>query len=163
MGKAETLVETFEANLRVGVKADPAKIYAALTEPRQLAKWWTSDTRGNGTRVGDTLQFFFRDGTFCQQFKVTALEPNRLVRWTGLADGMEDWLGTEVSFELKPDTARPNVGQTYVRFRHSGWREKTDFFAHCSTHWAIFLVSLKDLMETGKGQPAPHEILIDHF
>jgi uncharacterized protein YndB with AHSA1/START domain len=50
---------SYEINFQVGVKATPDEVYEALTEPRKLAKWWTSDTRGNGTRVGDPLEFWF--------------------------------------------------------------------------------------------------------
>src|SRR5215475_3367885 len=38
-----------------------------------------------------------------------------------------------------------------VIFRHSGWRESTDFQGHCSMRWAVLLLSLKDVLERGKG------------
>lgn len=28
---------------------------------------------------------------------------------------------------------------------------------HCSTKWAVYLMSLKALVETGKGNPNPHD------
>jgi len=31
---------------------------------------------------------------------------------------------------------------------------------HCSTKWATFLMSLKALMESGKGRPFPEDVLI---
>ena len=34
--------------------------------------------------------------------------------------------------------------------------------AHCSCKWAVFLLSLKDALETGKGRPFPDDIHIDH-
>ena len=34
---------------------------------------------------------------------------------------------------------------------------------HCSTKWAIFLMSLKALVETGKGQPNPADVKIDNW
>ncbi|WP_315983248.1 hypothetical protein [Aliamphritea spongicola] len=49
-----------------------------------------------------------------------------------------------------------------VRFRHANWEEATDFMAHCTTKWAVFLLSLKALIETGTGQPFPDDIHIDH-
>ncbi len=69
----------------------------------------------------------------------------------------EAWVGTEVSFDLIP---RDN--QVMVRFRHANWEEATDFMAHCTTKWAVFLLSLKALIETGTGQPFPDDIHIDH-
>ena len=43
------------------------------------------------------------------------------------------------------------------RFAHTGWREPVDFMYHCSTKWATFLMSLKSLLETGTGAPAPDD------
>ena len=34
---------------------------------------------------------------------------------------------------------------------------------HCSTKWAVFLMSLKSLVETGKGDPYPNDIKIDNW
>jgi hypothetical protein len=33
----------------------------------------------------------------------------------------------------------------------------------CSTKWAVFLLSLKSLLETEKGAPAPNEIKLDRW
>lgn len=66
---------SYETNLQIGVKASPGIVYKALTEPRRLDQWWTSDTRGSGTNVGDTLEFWFED--LCQKFEVEALRPGK--------------------------------------------------------------------------------------
>ncbi len=52
---------------------------------------------------------------------------------------------------------------TIVLFRHANWREVVEFTAHCSTKWATFLLRLKDLLETGKGRPAPDDLRIGDF
>ena len=70
---------------------------------------------------------------------------------------MDEWVGTEITFRLKPDDA-----QIYVHFTHSNWGSDTDLLAHCSTKWAVFLLSLKDLLEKGKGRPSPDSWPIDH-
>jgi hypothetical protein len=69
----------------------------------------------------------------------------------------EPWMGTEILFQLLSDGE-----QTFVRFTHSNWKELTDFLAHCSTKWAVFLLSLKDEAEVGQGKPFPDDIQIDH-
>ena len=66
-------------------------------------------------------------------------------------------MGTEVSFELTN-----GEGQTYVLFKHSDWKASSDFMGHCSTKWAVFLLSLKQAVETGKGKPFPDDVPIDH-
>ncbi len=52
---------------------------------------------------------------------------------------------------------------TLVLFRHEGWREPVEFMHHCSTKWATYLVSLKALIETGAGAPAPDDVKIDSW
>jgi hypothetical protein len=37
-----------------------------------------------------------------------------------------------------------------------------EFSAHCSTKWAVFLLSLKDLLEKDKGQSAPDDVAVNH-
>ena len=143
-----------EANLRVGIQASVEDVYAALTDTKKLARWWTSDTRGDGSKLGSTLEFWF--GSFCQKFEVDALDAGKLVRWKATAEGMSEWAGTNVAFTLSNDGK-----QTFVRFRHSGWRADTDFFAHCSTKWTTFLLSLKSLLENGTGTPAPNDVKIE--
>jgi hypothetical protein len=44
--------------------------------------------------------------------------------------------------------------------KHSGWRELVEFMHHCSTKWATFLLSLRDLLEKSDGHPAPHDVKI---
>jgi uncharacterized protein YndB with AHSA1/START domain len=149
-------MKTYSILHEVGIKASPEAVYQALTDTKQLAGWWTSDTRGSGSAVGTVLEFWF--GDFCQKFEVVELQPGKLVRW--LADrkeGVEEWAGTEVAFSLSADDK-----QCFVHFSHSGWRSDGGIFPHCSTKWAVFMLSLKDLLEKGKGQPSPDDVQINH-
>jgi uncharacterized protein YndB with AHSA1/START domain len=137
----------------VGIKASPADIYKALTDVDQLAKWWTSDTRGE-SKTGKTLEFRFNK--FGQEMKVGELKAGELVRWLPTENGVPDWVGSTIEFAIIPAD-----GQTFVQFRHSGWREKTAMYPHCSIKWAVFMLSLKDLVETGKGRPFPNDMQVN--
>jgi hypothetical protein len=70
-------------------------------------------------------------------------------------DSAPEWVGTEVRFDLEP-----TEGGTFVCFQHVGWQQEGPFFAHCSTKWATFMLSLKQLVETGEGSPFPRDIPI---
>ncbi len=35
--------------------------------------------------------------------------------------------------------------------------------SHCSTKWAIFLMSLKSLVETGRAAPYPNDVQISNW
>ena len=52
---------------------------------------------------------------------------------------------------------------TIVMFGHRKWREEVEFMGHCSTKWATYLLSLRDLVETGKGKPAPNDLMISNW
>ena len=143
-----------EINHRVGIKAKPAAIYQALTTDSGLATWWTSETSGAGA-VGSTIEFRFNETAV--QFTVAELIPDKLVRWTHSGDIPDGWVGSEIIFLLQPE-----ADQTFVRFTHGNWQAVSDFLGHCSTKWAVFLLSLKAALETGTGQPFPNDIQIDH-
>jgi uncharacterized protein YndB with AHSA1/START domain len=138
---------------RVGITATPEKVYEALTTVEGLAAWWTTDTSGDGDGV---LKFRFGNvGGF--DMKVLDLQPNARVLWE-VVEGPAEWVGTTVSFDLAQD------GEwTIVLFAHAGWREPVEFMNHCSTKWAIFLMSLKSVVETGTGAPHPHDVQISDW
>ncbi|MGW0971663.1 SRPBCC family protein [Streptomyces sp. NPDC002516] len=138
---------------RVGTTATRDTVYQALTTVDGLAAWWTSDTEGDGE---DVLRFRFGDvGGF--DMKVLELQPDTRVRWEVVA-GPEEWIGTTVTFDLKQDG-----DWTIILFAHEGWREQVEFMNHCTTKWALFLMSLKSLVETGTGAPHPHDVQISNW
>ncbi len=140
---------------RIGATAAPEKVYDALTTRDGLAAWWTTDTTGDGV-VGGTIQFRFGDaGGF--DMKVLDQRPNERVEWE-VTDGPAEWIGTHVSFDLKRED-----DYTIVLFKHEGWREPVEFMSHCSTKWATFLMSMKQLVETGTGAPYPQEVRISNW
>jgi len=139
---------------KVGIRSSSAEaVYKALTTLEGLSGWWTG-TRGDG-RAGGVLQFRFGERGF--DIEVLALEPARRVAWR-VIDGPEEWIGTRIGFDI-----REGDGWAVVLFRHEGWKEPVEFMHHCSTKWAVFLISLKSLLETGKGTPWPHETKLDSW
>jgi uncharacterized protein YndB with AHSA1/START domain len=135
----------------VGVKSSPVDVYHALTTVEGLSGWWTTTTQGD-SQIGGVLQFRFGTGGF--DMKVLELRPAERVLWQVVA-GPEDWVGTTIDFDLKR-----NGDWTNVRFNHAGWKAPTEFMHQCSTKWAVFLMSLKSLLETAQGAPWPNDIQI---
>ena len=59
--------------------------------------------------------------------------------------------GHTISWDLKQED-----DNTIILFKHEGWREPVEFMYHCTTKWAVFLLSLKadsSRQETGAPQP----------
>ena len=145
---------------RVGIKASSQEVYKALVTRDGLAGWWTTNTQGDG-KIGGVIKFRFSapDGREIGGFDVKVLEqrPAERVLWQ-VTEGPAEWIGTKVSFELKQEG-----DYSIVLFKHAGWKEPVEFMHHCSTKWATFLISLKALVETGKGAPSPGDIPISNW
>jgi uncharacterized protein YndB with AHSA1/START domain len=140
---------------RVGVQTPtPQKVYDALTTVQGLAGWWTDDTKGNGD-LGGVLEFRFPAGGF--DMEVVEQRPAEKVAWR-VVDGPPEWVGTTINWDLRQDG-----DYTIVLFSHQGWKEPVEFMHHCSTKWGSYLMSLKSLVETGTGAPAPRDVRIDDW
>ena len=141
---------------RVGVRgSSPDDVYAALTTLEGLSGWWARDTTGTPDAVGGVVAFRFVPGGF--DMRVVELLPGKRVLWE-VVEGPAEWVGTQVSFELS------QAGDfTIVLFEHRGWTEPVEFMYHCSTKWATYLVSLKQLVETGAGAPDPDDLPISDW
>ena len=145
---------------KVGIKSSSLDdVYQALTTRDGLSGWWTINTQGE-SKVGGTLRFRFSAGGVDVggfEMKVLELNPAKRVLWQ-VADGPAEWIGAKISFDLKQEGE-----YVIVLFKHQDWNEPVEFMHHCSTKWAIFLMSLKSLLETGKGTPNPDDIKIDNW
>jgi uncharacterized protein YndB with AHSA1/START domain len=140
---------------RVGMKAaSPDDVYAAVTTLEGLSGWWATDTKGQ-PEVGGVLEFRFEPGGF--DMRVLELKPAESVLWE-VIDGPPEWIGTTVRWTL-----RKEGDYTIVLFAHEGWKEPVEFMYHCSTKWATFLVSLKQLVESGTGAPEPYDLKISDW
>jgi len=123
----------FDILHRVGIKASLDKVYNALGTPEGVAGWWTTATTGDN-KAGGMITFRFTDN------------------------------GRELGFfDMKIVELKQEDDFTIVLFSHEGWKEPVEFMYHCSTKWAIFLMSLKSLGETGKGQPSPNDVKIGNW
>jgi uncharacterized protein YndB with AHSA1/START domain len=135
---------------KLEIRSPRARVYEALSTQDGLAQWWTKDTKAEPS-VGAVAEFSFVGGKYVTKMKIDVLDPGKRVAWTCVG-GSEEWLGTTITFDLSEEN-----GETVVRFGHRGWREPTDFLAHCSYRWAYFLRSLKLYLQEGKGTPHPDD------
>jgi uncharacterized protein YndB with AHSA1/START domain len=144
---------------RIGIKASPEKVFAALSSITGLANWWTNEVSGS-TEKGGKIEFIFRaingdvKGSMLMQVENTTPD---CVSWR-CVDGPTEWINTQIRFDLSQQD-----NQTILLFGHREWREAVEFTAHCSMKWATFLLSLRDYVETGKGKPSPNDVKIDNW
>ncbi|MBL4647836.1 MAG: SRPBCC domain-containing protein [Gammaproteobacteria bacterium] len=136
---------------QIGIQADNQEVYRALTTIEGLSGWWTK-TSGNPER-GGVVNFHFGD-MLCVM-KILEQAPDKKVVWQNTA-GSDQWLNTKLTFELE---VAGNA--TLVNFTHADWQAVTPFMRHCSTKWAVFLLSLECFLESGTGKPYPDDIAVD--
>lgn len=145
---------------RIGIKSSPSQVFKAIATIDGLSHWWTEDVKGD-EKIGGKIEFTFRTGTGevmgKMVMKVLELNPEKEVRWRCI-DGPEEWIGTDIAFEWSMQD-----DQTIMIFGHRNWREAVEFMAHCSMKWAVFLLSLREYVETGKGSPSPNDLKIDNW
>ena len=121
-------------------------VFAALTTPADLTKWWTRAS-GSGATGGE-LTFYFVDSQAVM--RVDNAERASNVKWTVLVcEPLPDWVGTTLNFEVSPDER----GGSVVRFRHAGLAQ-LECLDQCSSAWTHYLASLVDFVDTGKGDPS---------
>jgi uncharacterized protein YndB with AHSA1/START domain len=144
---------------KIGIKAPVSKVHAALSTVAGVAGWWTKETSGE-SRLGGTMHVVFRspsgDEMGQMKFELRKSTSEEVV-WRFTA-GPEEWIGTDVTFALSQ-----HGESTILLFGHRNWREAVEFTAHCSMKWATFLLSLRQLLETGTGLPAPDDVKIDNW
>ena len=140
----EGLDQDYESRLTLTASTDA--VFDALTTIEGLAGWWAPVT-GDGLTGGE-LTFKF-DPAAPVVMRVDAADRGVEVRWTNVANHLEDWVGTTLHFDLE---AMP-AGGTELRFRHAGLTPRLECFSDCKNGWDHFIPSLRSYVETGTGNP----------
>jgi uncharacterized protein YndB with AHSA1/START domain len=130
------------------IAAAPQRVWDALTQPDEIARWWTDDVSIT-PEIGSLAEFRFSQGTFVIQFEVAELDQDKLVRWiTRQGPATGHWAGTSVTWQLEP--VRDG---TKLVFNHDQFAQADRRYELTRAWWEHFLGSLKSYLETGKGTP----------
>ena len=145
---------------RIGIQSSASNVYKAIATIEGLRNWWTEEVEGE-EQTGSSIEFTFRseDGDVLgvMKMQVTELIDEKSIRWK-CTEGPEEWIGTDITFDLVQ-----HGDQIVILFGHRNWREPVEFMAHCSMKWAVFLLSLREYVETGEGKPSPNDLKIDNW
>ena len=97
------------------------------------------------------------------------------------AQRVANYLASDVEYDTNTQPGILPVGRAVYKGRHEvleqigqlwpatpgysrlGWAEPVEFLYHCSTKWAVYLLSLKALVETGTGSPSPDDVAISDW
>ncbi|HYQ72054.1 MAG TPA: hypothetical protein VET88_09030 [Gammaproteobacteria bacterium] len=141
-----------EVKHRVGIRGAVESIYSCLTTNDGLSGWWATSSSGIA-EVGNIIDLAFSD-LVVLSFRYEILSANDIVKLKCVS-GHVPWQDSILLFEL-----REAADQVFVTLTHQNDSSSEDDFLYFSTKWPVYLLSLKDLIETGKGRPYPQDIKI---
>lgn len=137
------------------VDRTPQEAFDAITNVRG---WWSAGAEGVTDQVGGEFVHRYQDVHRCR-IRVTDLVPGERVAWHVLDNyfnfiqDQSEWKDTEIVFEISETD-----GGAEVRFTHVGLVSQYECYDVCSNAWGGYISgSLRNLINTGKGQPNPKE------
>ena len=139
---------------RIGIVGGINRIYRSMHEPAGLCRWWATTTDGI-PKVGQVLDLHFTN-VVTLSFRIDALEENTLV-CLHCVSGPGPWQDCSLEFSFKQD-----ADQVWVELVHENKAASEDDLLYFNTKWTCYLLSLRDLIEKGKGYPYPNDAKI-HF
>ena len=130
----------------------------AFKNINSVTKWWTENLEGSSEKLGDEFTVRFGDVHASTQRLVEVI-PGKKIVWLvtnsqlNFIKDKQEWTGTKISFEI---VEKDN--KTTIRFTHHGLVPEIECFDACSNAWGDYISnSLRNLVNTGKGQPTPKE------
>jgi len=135
------------------VDKSPKEVFEAINNVRG---WWKEDLTGGTNDLNDEFSVHFGDVHYSRH-KLTEVVPDTKVVWLttdsslSFVEDKGEWIGSTITFDITPKD-----NQTEVRFTQQGLTPSMECYNNCSGAWGWYMQnSLKELIETGKGQPTP--------
>jgi hypothetical protein len=136
-----------------------ANAHEAFSSINHVTKWWTENLEGRSEKLNDIFTVQFGEVHRSTQ-KLIEVIPDKKIAWlvtdsnlNFIADKQE-WTNTKIIFDISG-----NGDKTIVRFTHQGLVPAYECFNACSNAWTDYIQnSLKNLINTGKGNPTTKEV-----
>jgi uncharacterized protein YndB with AHSA1/START domain len=136
----------------IGIHASPAEVYVALTDPKELSRWFTSEASID-LRPGGSYRWVFGAGTgaagadpLVASGEFVVISPQEFLR---LSTSVE---GTETILEFRLDPWRDGTILTVSHSGFPGEESWDDAFRSVDQGWQSEIQVLKLYMETARGQ-----------
>lgn len=135
------------------VDKTPKAVFNAVNNVRG---WWSEQIEGNTDQLNAEFTYHYKD-LHRSKMKIIEMVPDKKVVWLvtdnhfNFTKDKTEWKGTKVIFEIAE-----KEGKTQLRFTHLGLVPEYECYEVCFDAWSKYINhSLRDLIETGKGQPNP--------
>ncbi len=135
--------KTFSIEQSYYFAAPPDRVFAGVTEPKQLVRWFLSKAKVEPKKGGkysfDWIGDYHMDG------KVKKFEKDESVAFS--------WHDKLPNGKMADTTASFKVSKkgrgTILRLRHTGFKDP-EHFADCSSRWGYYLTNMKSVLDNGK-------------
>ena len=138
------------------VDKTPEEVFNAINNVRG---WWSEAIDGSTDKLNAEFNYHFKDVHICKM-KIIEFIPGQKVVWLVLEnyfnftkDKTQEWKSTKISFEIAK-----KEDKTQLVFTHIGLVPEYECYKICVGAWGNYIGgSLKNLIETGKGNANPYE------
>lgn len=136
----------------ISINSSGNSIYDAITSSIQA--WWSTDFSGIALRENDEFEIKF--GTSYKRIKVTELS-SFSIKWYVIdafidldsIKNKHEWKGTEIVWNFNT----MNETESELSVTHIGLSKELECFEACEIGWTHYLMSIKQLIESGSGLP----------
>ena len=149
-------MEKKDFNTSITVTASAHKAFNSIN---QVTKWWTENLKGRSEKLNDEFTVQFGEVHLSTQ-KLIEVVPDKKVVWLVTDSRLnfivdkQEWTNTKIIFDLTEQGDK-----TIIQFTHEGLVPAGECFDACSNAWTGYLQnSLKNLINTGQGNPTPKEV-----
>lgn len=135
------------------VDQTPSEAFNAI---KNFRGWWSEDIEGNTDKLNKEFFYHYKD-VHLTKMKLIEIVPDKKLVYQVLDNQFNftkdksEWINTKLIFEISEEN-----NKTKVQFTHEGLTPEYECYNVCFDAWTKYIKSsLKNLIETGKGQPNP--------
>ncbi len=139
----------------ISVEKSPEAAFNAI---KNFRGWWSEDIEGATDQTGEIFFYHYKDVHLCKMKLIEEVAGKKLVyevvdNQFSFTKDKTEWIGTQLIFDITGDDK-----QATVKFTHKGLVPEYECYNVCNDAWTGFIQkSLKDFINTGKGQPNPKD------
>ena len=137
------------------VNKSPAQVFDDI---KNFQGWWSEEIDGNTDKLNEPFFYHYKDIHLCKIKLVEMIPEKRLVYQVienefNFVKDITEWVDTRLIFDISTEG-----GQTKIKFIHDGLVPEYECYQVCNDAWSSYIgKSLKNLIETGKGNPNPKD------
>ena len=140
---------------KITVTKPAAVVFEAI---QNFRGWWSEEIEGKTDTLNETFFYHYKDIHLCKIKLIEAIPHQRLVyrvveNHFNFINDQSEWVNTRLIFDL-----RSEGGKTELTFTHDGLVPAYQCYQVCNDAWTGYIDnSLKNLIETGTGNPNPKD------